>query len=145
MSKSNYLENKILEHVLSVTSMSMPANVYLGLLSAVNTANDTYTEIPASGNYSATDLNGAVTSGDRPEITFGTASNGQIQGPVNDIEFDNNSGGQFTVAGFAIYDSANSTGNNEVLYYGALSSPKTIDNLDSIRFEASSSITISEE
>lgn len=144
MSKSNYLENKVLEHFLSVSSTTMPSNIYLGILSSVTTGTDSYTEIPAT-SYTATDGNGAVTAGSRPEITFGSALNGQISGPLSDIEFDNGSGSTFTVQGFAIYDSATSSGSNNVLYYGELSTDKDIDDGDSIRFEASNSITITEE
>lgn len=139
MSKSNYLENAVLEHFIGGSATASPANVFLAILSAASA--DAVTEIPAS-NYSATDGDGAVTAGERPEIVFGTASSGQIQGPTDDIEYDNSSGSDFTVAGFGVYDAA--TGGN-LLYWGALSSSKTISNGDSIRFEASTSITITED
>jgi len=142
MSKSNYLETAVLYFWLkgnSGSTYSAPANVYLGILSTA-TDDDTLTEI-AGSSYSATDGDGAVTSGNRPKIVFGSVSDNQIQGPTSDIEYDNTSGSQFTVNGFGIYDAA--TGGN-LLYWGTLSSSKQIENGDSIRFEASTSITITE-
>lgn len=139
MSKSNYLETAVLEHFIGGSATSSPSNVYLAILSAAST--DSVTEI-AGSNYSATDANGSVSSGSRPEIVFGTASSGQIQGPTSDIEYNNSSGTGFTVTGFGVYDAATS---GNLLYWGALSSSKTIANGDTIRFEASNSITITED
>lgn len=139
MSKSNYLESKVLGYWLKNETITQPTEVFLGILS-VATDDDTLTEI-AGSDYSATDGDGAVTSGERPEIVFGAVSNNQIQGPTSDIEYDNTSGSQFTVNGFGVYDAA--TGGN-LLYWGALTTSKQIENGDSIRFEASTSITITE-
>lgn len=147
-SKSNYLENAVLTYWLrgndadgnAVPDYTAPTSVYLGIHSTT-TSDGTLVEIAAS-NYSATDGDGAVTAGNRPKIVFANPSAGQIQGPQADIEFDNTSGSSFTVDGFGIYDSA-SSGN--LLYWGELSTDKTIADGDSIRFEASTSITISED
>lgn len=139
MSKSNYLESKVLGYWLKNETITQPSQVFLGILS-VATDDETLTEI-AGSNYSATDGGGAVTAGERPEIVFGAVSNNQIQGPTSDIEYDNTSGSQFTVNGFGIYDAATS---GNLLYWGTLTTPKQIENGDSIRFEASTSITITE-
>jgi hypothetical protein len=145
MSKSNYLQSKVLGYWLKNESVAQPSQVFLGILynaSSLTDANVGTSEIP-TGNYSATDGNGAVTGGNRPEIVFGSVtSNNQIQGPTSDIEYDNTSGSQMIVSGFGVYTAA--TG-GELLYWGDLTSSKTIEAGDSIRFEASTSITITED
>lgn len=138
-SKSDYLENAVLNHFLKGTSTSAPTNVYLGILSAVSTGADTQTEI-AQSNYTATDGDGAVTAGNRPKIAFGTVSSGSVDGPTSNIEFENSSGSSFTVVGFGIWDAATS---GNLLYYGTISS-KTIENGDTIRFESTDAISITE-
>ena len=138
-SKSDYLENAVLNHFLKGTSTTSPTNVYLGILSAVSTGADTQTEI-AQSNYTATDGDGAVTGGNRPKIVFGTVSSGSVDGPTSNIEFENSSGSSFTVVGFGIWDAAT---NGNLLYYGTISS-KTIENGDTIRFEATDAISITE-
>lgn len=71
MSKSDYLENKILDHVLKNTAYTPPATVYLAL----------YTGDPLDDGVSATEVNAApgYTSGyARQAVTWGTASNGVL-------------------------------------------------------------------
>ena len=138
-SKSDYLESAVLNHFLKNTATSSPANVFLGILSVINTGADTQTEIPQS-NYTATDGDGAVTAGNRPKIVFGTVSGNNVTGPDSNIEFENDSGSSFTVVGFGIYDAAQS---GNLLYYGTISE-KTIEDGDTIRFESTDAISITE-
>lgn len=145
MSKSNYLQSKVLGYWLKNETINQPTQVFLGILynaSSLSDANVGTSEISA-GDYSATDGGGAVTAGNRPEIVFGSVTgNNQIQGPTSDIEYDNTSGSQMIVSGFGVYTAA--TG-GELLYWGDLTASKTIEAGDSIRFEASTSITITED
>lgn len=146
MSKSNYLQSKVLGYWLKNETIStQPTQVFLGIMynaSSLSDANVGTSEI-STGDYSATDGGGAVTAGNRPEIVFGSITGtNQIQGPTSDIEYDNTSGSQMVVSGFGVFTAA--TG-GELLYYGDLTSSKTIEAGDSIRFEASTSITITED
>lgn len=146
MSKSSYLQSKVLGYWLKNETIStQPTQVFLGIMynaSSLSDSNVGSSEI-STANYSATDGGGAVTAGNRPEIVFGSITGtNQIQGPTSDIEYDNTSGSQMTVSGFGVFTAA--TG-GELLYYGDLTSPKTIEAGDSIRFEASTSITITED
>lgn len=145
MSKSNYLQSKVLGYWLKNETITQPTQIFLGIMynaSALSDSNVGTSEISAA-NYSATDGGGAVTAGNRPEIVFGSITGtNQIQGPTSDIEYDNTSGSQMVVSGFGVFTAA--TG-GELLYYGDLTSSKTIEAGDSIRFEASTSITITED
>jgi len=138
MSKSNYLENAVLDFWLKANSgtYSSPSTVYLGIFSSDPTDAGSGTEIASTG-YTAT----GAGSNQRPPIAFGSASSGSIAGPTSDIEYENTSGSSFTVSHFGVFDAATS---GNLLYHDSLSSSKTIANGDSIRFESSSAITITE-
>ena len=124
--KSNYLEGKLIEHVLRNTAYTSPSTVHLSL----HTANP------------AEDASGAEVSGNgysRQAITFGAHSDGACANSSE--ETFTASGGSFgTVSHFGIFD-ASSSGN--LLYYGALTASKTVADGDSLKF-AVGSITITE-
>jgi len=125
--KSNYLENKILDHVLGTTAYTAPAQVYLSLHYTSPGEANTGTEV-STGGYA------------RIAVDFNAASSGSATGPVVDTEFTASGATWTNIGFFGIYD-ASSAGN--LLYYGALSAVKTIADGDSIRFVADS-ITITE-
>ena len=138
MSKSTYLENAVLNFWLAGNAggFSAPSTVYVGLIETSDPDDETINEI-ASTQYTAT---GAGTNA-RPPITFAGTSGNSFTGPNADIEFENTKGSAFTVKGFGIWDAATS---GNLLYWGDIAD-KTIEDGDSIRFEANNSITITED
>jgi len=125
MSASNYLELKLLDHVLGSTSYSQPSAIYVAL--STGSFND---------DASGTELSGSGYS--RKAITFGTASSGSIASN-SAVEFDTATGSWGSVGFFGLYD-ASSGGN--LLYHGAFSSAKTIATGDILKI-ASGSLTVS--
>lgn len=124
--KSNYLEGKLIEHVLRNVSYTSPSTVYLSLHTADPTEAGSGAEV-SGNNYS------------RQAIAFDAHSNGACAN--SDIETFTASGGSFgTVTHFGIFD-ASSSGN--LLYYGALTASKVVADGDSLKF-AAGSITITE-
>ncbi len=125
MSASNYLENKILDHVLGSSALAQPSALYVAL--STGSFNDDASGTELSGNgYS------------RKVITFGTASSGSIASN-SAVEFDTATGDQGTISHFGIFD-ASSGGN--LLYHGAFSSSKVISTGDVLKI-ASGSLTVS--
>lgn len=124
--KSDYLENKFLDHVLGNTAYSVPATVYVALYTA--TPNDAGGGTEVSGNgYARASVTNNTTNW--PNASGGSKSNGAA------IQFAAASGGSWgTVTHFALFDAA-SAGN--MLYYGALTSSKTINDGDQAQFAAS--------
>ena len=116
---SNYLERKVLDHVLGTTSFPMPATVYVGL--ATNSLGDdnSGTEVISAG-YT------------RKPITFLAASTGATE---NDsvVEFDPALTNWGAVSHFGIFDAA--TGGN-LLIHGAFQVSKVIDTGDILRISA---------
>lgn len=126
MAKSNYLENKVIDHFLGTSSTTAPSNVYMGLFTSNPTDANSGTEVSGNG-YS------------RQVITFNAASSGSATN--SSAETFTASGGNWgTITHFGIFD-ASSSGN--LLYHGALTDDKVIEDGDSL-VVASGAITITE-
>ena len=124
--KSNYLEGKLIEHVLRNVSYTSPSTVYLSLHTADPTEAGSGAEVCGSGD------------GRQPKA-FGAHSDGACSNSA--VEEFTASGGSFgTVTHFGIFD-ASSSGN--LLYYGALTASKVVADGDTLKF-AIGSITITE-
>jgi hypothetical protein len=93
---SDYLENKLLEHVFKATAYSAPATVYAALYTAAPSDAGGGTEC-AGGSY------------DRVAVTFGAASAGSISNSAQ-AAFPTATGSWGTVTAFGIFD-ASSGGN----------------------------------
>jgi hypothetical protein len=122
---SNYLENALINATLRNTTFTSPATVYAGLFTSDPTEAGTGTEV-SGGSYA------------RKAITFAAPSNGVTTNSAAACEFDQATGSWGTITHFAIFD-ALTTGN--MLYYGALTTSKTIASGDVFKF-ATSSVTV---
>ncbi len=124
---SNYLELKLLDHVLRNTAYTSPTTVYVGLF--LNTSGNAVTnleagtlsdEVPNSNSYA------------RVAATFSAASSGSTTTSGN-ITFAAANGGDFgTITHIAILD-GNTHGSGNVLFYGALTTSKTIQDGDTFQ------------
>ena len=122
--KSDYLENKILDHVLKNTSYTSPAAVYCALYTAAPSDSGGGTQV-TGGSYA------------RQAVTFSTASSGESHNTA-DIVFTLMPAA--TVTHFGIFD-ASTSGN--LLYWGAFSASKTTTSGDALTIP-SSGLSISE-
>jgi hypothetical protein len=119
MSASNYLEDRVLNHVLRVTSFSQPAGLWLALFTGTageNLESNIITNEVSGGSYA------------RRSITFAAAVNG-VSANSASIEFPVATAAWGTITHVAILDSS-SLGSGNVLFWGALGTPKTIGNTD---------------
>lgn len=120
---SDYLENKVLEHIVGKTSYTMPS-AWVALLTATpNDASTGSTVTEPSGN--------AYARVAAPGTAWGSASGGSITNSGAEITFPQATGSWGTVTSFVICDA--STGGN-VLAWGTLTSSKTIDPGDTAKF-----------
>ena len=117
---SDYLEAKILDHVLSTTAYTMPSGVFVGLSTGSFGDDNSGTEL--SGN-------GYARQGD---VAFDAASGG-VSDNTSNIEFPAATGSWGSVSHFGIFD-ASSSGN--LLIHGALTSAKSISSGDILRISA---------
>ena len=105
MSKSNYLESKIVRHVINAAAYTAPATLYLALYTSDPTEADTGTEATGGSPAYA-----------RKSISFGTEANGTVANS-NTITFNTPNA---TITHWGILD-ASTSGN--LLYYGAFDIP----------------------
>jgi len=120
---SNYLENKILDHVFGGTTYSAPSTLYFALSTADPTEDGSSIAEPSGNNYARA----AVTNN---KTNWGTASGGIVSNAA-DITFNTASGSWGTITHFAVFD-ASSGGN--MLIYGSLTESKTIGTGDTPKF-----------
>lgn len=119
---SNYLENKLLDHVLRNTAYTAPSTVYVAL----------FTSSASLAELEAGTLTNEVTGGSysRKTVSFEAAANGATQN-VGDISFSNMPD---VTVGFAAVMDAATAGN--VLFKGALNQAKTLDAGDTFTIAA---------
>lgn len=119
---SDYLENKILDHVLGGSDYTRPATVYAALFTAGPTDSGGGTEVSGSG-YSRVAITNNATNW--PNASGGLKRNGTA------ITFPVSSGAWGTVTHWAIYDAA--SGGN-LLFHSALSTAKVVGSGDTPSF-----------
>jgi hypothetical protein len=131
---SDYLENKVLDHVLTATTFTAPAARYLALF--------TNTSSNAADNLEAGTLTDEIsTSGTaygRKIVTFAAASSG-ISATNATVTFDAATANWGTVTHVAVMDAATS---GNVLFYGAVTTAKTIETGDTFQV-SSGNLTVS--
>jgi hypothetical protein len=129
---SNYLENKVLDHVLTATAYTQPSTRYLALFT--NTSTNAATNLEAG---TLTDeISGNAYS--RKTVTFAAASGGTSATNAT-VTFDAATGNWGTITHVAVMDAATS---GNVLFWGAVTTPKTIENGDTFQV-SSGNLTIS--
>ena len=121
-SKSNYLEDEILDHVLGGADYTRPATVYIALYTAAPTDAGGGTEV-TGGSYDRVDVTNNATNW--PAASGGAKSNG------TEITFPTATANWGTVVAFGIHD-ANTAGN--LLFWADLTTSKTINTGDTAKF-----------
>jgi len=116
---SDFLELKILEHTLGITSYTAPTTTYLALFTSDPTDAGTGTEV-SGGSYA------------RQSISWNTPARGATPNSA-DVTFPQATANYGTVTHIGIYD-ASSAGN--LLYHGALSASKSVETNDTFIVEA---------
>jgi hypothetical protein len=133
---SNYLENKVLDHVLTATSYTAPSTRYLALFN--NTSGNAATNLEASTLTDEISTSGTGYS--RKAVTFAAASGGQSATDAT-VTFDAATASWGTVTHVAVMDGG-TAGSGNVLFWGAVTTSKTIDTGDTFQV-TSGNLTIS--
>ena len=133
---SNYLENKVLDHVLRVASYTQPSGLWLALFTngsgnaAANLEAGTLTdEISTSGSAYG-----------RQSISFNSASSGSSASSAT-VTFSTATSNWGTITHVAVMDGS-TAGSGNVLFYGAVTTSKTIETGDTFQV-SSGNLTIS--
>jgi hypothetical protein len=116
---SDYLENKILDHVLKNVSYTSPTTVYVGLFTAAPTDTTSGTEV-SGGSYA------------RQALSVTTASAG-ITTSSADINFPQAGASWGTISHIGVLDALTS---GNLLMYTPLTTAKTIDTGDILKISS---------
>lgn len=118
---TNYLENKLLDHVLRNTSYTSPTTAYLGLFTAAPSDTLSGTEV-SGGSYA------------RQVLSVTTASDGIVTSSA-DVNFPQATANWGTISHVGIFDALTS---GNLLMYTPLTTSKTIENGDILKVSTGS-------
>ena len=133
---SNYLENKVLDHVLRVTSYTQPSGLYLALFT--NTSGSAAANLEAGTLTDETSTSGTAYA--RQAVTFAAASGGSSATNAT-VTFPTATANWGTITHVAIMD-GDTKGAGNVLFYGAVTTSKTIETGDTFQV-SSGNLTVS--
>lgn len=125
-SKSDYLENKVLDGVLGGPALSLAATVYVALFTVAPSDAGGGTEV-TGGSYARVAVTNNATN--FPAAAGGSKSNG------TEITFVEATASWGTIVASAVFDAA--SGGN-MLLHGTVTTPKAIESGDTARFPAGS-------
>jgi hypothetical protein len=131
---SNYLENAVLNHVLTATAYTAPGTRYLALF--INTSGSAATNLEAGTLSDEVTTSGSAYV--RKTVTFAAASSGTSATNAT-VTFDAATANWGTITHVAVMDA--STGGN-VLFWGAVTTSKTIETGDTFQV-SSGNLTVS--
>ncbi len=142
--KSDYLENKLIDHVFRGQAYTAPATLYVALLTAAPSDAGGGTEVSGGSyarvgvtaslaNFAGTQSAGSTTASSGTGGT--TSNNGAITFPAPTANWG-------VVTHWAIYDAA-SAGN--LLFHAALTTSKTINNGDAAPSFAAAALSVQED
>lgn len=124
---TNYLENKLIDHIFQSTAFTSPATLYVALFTAVTDGEaGTVTEV-SGGSYARVAVTANLSNWSDATGNNGTTSN------VNTVTFPAATADWGTVTHFGIYD-ASTAGN--LLIYATLTASRNITNGSTPSFAA---------
>jgi len=133
---SNYLENKLLDHVLTATSYTAPSTRYLALFT--NTSGNAAANLEAGTLTDEVSTSGSAYS--RKAVTFAAASSGSSATNAT-VTFDAATANWGTITHVAVMDGG-TAGSGNVLFWGAVTTSKTIETGDTFQV-SSGNLTVS--
>jgi hypothetical protein len=126
---SDYLENKLVDHIFRNRSYTVPSTIYVALFTAAPSDSGGGTEV-SGGNYARVQVGPSDSAWKSTQgTTTAVASSGTGGQTMNGsaIVFPTPSAAWGQITHFGIFD-ASTSGN--LLFHGALASPKTVNNGD---------------
>ena len=126
---SNYLENKLIDHLFRGQAYTAPATLHVGLLTASADDASPGTEV-SGGSYARVAVTASLANFAGTQAAGSTAASSGTGGTTSNnaaITLPAPTAGWGSVSHWAIFDAA--SGGN-LLFYGALGTPKTVNNGD---------------
>jgi hypothetical protein len=126
---SDYLENKLVDHIFRAQSFTAPTNLYVALLTAAPSDSGGGTEV-SGGSYARAAVTCSLANWAGTQSAGSTTASSGTGGATSNngaITFPTPTAGWGTITHFGIYD-ASSGGN--LLFHGALTTSKTVNSGD---------------
>lgn len=122
---TNYLENKLIDHLLRNTAFAMPTTIYIGLFTSASSDAGPGTEV-TGGNYARIQVGPSTTAWTATQGGTSGASSGTSGVSMNaaDIVFPAPTANWGTITHFGLFDAV--TGGN-LLMQTALGAPKIVN------------------
>lgn len=134
---SNYLENKVLDHVLTATAYTQPAR-HIGLFKSP--VSEAATDADLEAGTLTNEVGTAGTAYGRQSVTFAAASSGTSATNAT-VTFSAATASWGTITHVAVMDGG-TAGAGNVLFWGRVTTAKTIDSGDTFQI-TSGNLTIS--
>lgn len=134
---SDYLENKLIDQIFRAQTAPGTATLYVGLLTAAPSDSGGGTEV-SGGSYARVAVASSLANWAGTQSAGSTVASSGTSGQTSNngaITFPTPTAGWGTVTHFGIYDAA--SGGN-LLFYGALTIAKTVNQADTVTFPAAS-------
>lgn len=125
---SDYLENKLIDHIFRDTAYTKPTTIYVALFTAAPSDSGGGTEV-SGGSYARVQVGPSQTAWTQTQGGTGSASSGTggLTDNAADITFPAPTANWGSITHFGVFDA--STGGN-LLIHGALTTAKTVNNGD---------------
>lgn len=134
---SDYLENKLVDQIFRAQAFAFPATLYVGLLTAAPSDTGGGTEV-TGGSYGRATVGASLANFSGTQgagTTIASSGTGGQTSNNGTITFATPTAGWGAVTHFGIYDAV--SGGN-LLFWGALTIAKTINQGDTVTFPAAS-------
>lgn len=134
---SDFLENKLVDQLFRGQAYTFPTTLYIGLLTAAPSDAGGGTEISGNG-YARASIASSLANWAGTQSAGSTVASSGTGGQTSNniaISFSTPTASWGTVTHFGVYDAA--TGGN-LLFWGALSISKTVNQADTVQFPAAS-------
>lgn len=137
---SNYLENKLIDHIFRNTSYTVPATIAVALVTtaaADTNTGATIVEVNGANAYARVTVTPSTANwrGTDAQVTGVSAGTGGTTDNAAAITFPTATADWGTVVGVAITD-ASATAAGNLLFYGTLTANKVVSNGDTFQFAA---------
>jgi hypothetical protein len=138
---SDYLENKLVDHILRAQTFTAPATVYVSLHTAAPTGDVPGTEV-SGGSYARVAVTSSLSNWAGTQSAGSTTASSGTGGATSNnaaITFPAPSASWGTISHFAIWD-ASTAGN--LLFHGSLTTSKTVNNGDAAPSFAAAALSL---
>ena len=138
---SDYLENKLVDHILRAQTFTAPATVYVSLHTAAPTGDVPGTEV-SGGSYARVAVTSSLSNWAGTQSAGSTTASSGTGGATSNnaaITFPAPSASWGTISHFASWD-ASTAGN--LLFHGSLTTSKTVNNGDAAPSFAAAALSL---